>query len=97
MEKRPLWGMYGEQEDYGWEIDHALPESKGGTDHTENLRAMHWENNQSKSDNFLSYDTAVSSDGNKNIVSVKNFKLGESMLQKLKRLYPTNKYLQENY
>ena len=32
--------------DYGWEIDHVYPESRGGDDRLENLRPMQWENNE---------------------------------------------------
>lgn len=30
-----------ENSEYGWNIDHVTPISKGGTDKTENLRAVH--------------------------------------------------------
>jgi 5-methylcytosine-specific restriction endonuclease McrA len=39
--------------DYGWEIDHIIPVSKGGTDALSNLRPLQWENNASKSDGKL--------------------------------------------
>lgn len=39
--------------EYGWEIDHITPESKGGKPELSNLRPLQWENNLSKSDGRL--------------------------------------------
>lgn len=52
---------------YGWEIDHCLPESQGGTDDLSNLYPLHWQNNASKGNNYPSWQTVISSEGNKNI------------------------------
>lgn len=46
------YGSYGTTTDYGWEIDHRKPVSKGGTDLTRNLRALHWRANREKSDKY---------------------------------------------
>lgn len=43
---------YGQTTKYGWEIDHKKPVAKGGTDDTDNLQPLHWENNRGKSDNY---------------------------------------------
>ena len=44
------WGEYGNRaSEYGWEIDHIHPTSKGGSDGIHNLRALNWRNNAAKS------------------------------------------------
>ena len=49
------YGKYGDRgSDFGWEIDHITPESRGGTDELSNLRPLQWENNNDKSNGNLS-------------------------------------------
>lgn len=38
---------------YGWEIDHIVPDSRGGSDGVSNLRPLQWENNLRKSNRHL--------------------------------------------
>lgn len=39
---------YGKVSEKGWEIDHSRPQSKGGTDHLNNLQPMNTSANRSK-------------------------------------------------
>ena len=56
------WQAYGNRDSqYGWEIDHATPVARGGSDAIGNLRPLHWKNNARKSDGALA--CAVSARG----------------------------------
>lgn len=57
---------YGDRNNpYGWEIDHIIPESKGGSDTLSNLRPLHWGNNASRQEGYLT--PYIISDGDHNI------------------------------
>lgn len=41
---------YGTTSQFGWEVDHIVPVSQGGTDDLSNLQPLHWRNNRRKGD-----------------------------------------------
>jgi len=43
---------YGNTSEMGWEVDHKNPKSKGGSESTKNVQALHWEENRKKSDKY---------------------------------------------
>jgi len=47
---------YGKTESLGWEIDHILPITLGGTDDLDNLQPLQWQNNRSKAENYPEYE-----------------------------------------
>ena len=66
--------QYGIQGPFGWEIDHMIPRSHGGGDELSNLFPLHWRNNEAKGDSTPFFDTAITSDGNKNIEKKQEWK-----------------------
>ncbi|MEQ8755271.1 MAG: HNH endonuclease signature motif containing protein [Coleofasciculus sp. G1-WW12-02] len=49
--KRDEYG--NRQSPYGWEMDHIIPKSKGGSDHLFNLRPLQWYNNARRQAGYL--------------------------------------------
>ena len=39
---------HGRQGTFGWEIDHIIPQSRRGPNALNNLRPLHWRNNDAK-------------------------------------------------
>ncbi len=83
------WDMYANRNnDYGWEIDHIFPESRGGTNISENLRALQWENNLTKGDDYPCYMAAVTSQGIENVPSNRFLMVNDEKRKQLKQYYP---------
>ncbi|MCL2606076.1 MAG: HNH endonuclease [Coriobacteriia bacterium] len=43
---------YGTLGDYGWELDHKKPVSKGGSDKPQNIQPLHWKENRRKGNKY---------------------------------------------
>ena len=70
------WSKYGDYTSslgLGWSVDHAKPLSQNGADNIDNWVPLQWENNQMKADNYPKFQTAVSSDGDKNISKLRDW------------------------
>ena len=81
-------GQYSSRDSiYGWEIDHVYPKSLGGDEHPDNLRAMQWENNVAKGNDFPSYQVSVQAEGIKNVHKEDNYTINSNLLAKLRTLY----------
>jgi hypothetical protein len=85
--------QHGKEFEYGWEVDHMLPEAKGGTLHFDNLAALHWRNNRSKADNFPEFKRALTSENDKNIEKDDSRCFTKETIKRLKEIYPNNQYL----
>ena len=49
----------GTKSEFGWNVDHIFPRSKGGDDNIKNLQLLHWKNNEAKGDDFPGYCVGV--------------------------------------
>ncbi len=50
---------FGKNSQFGWEVDHIFPISKGGKDDLQNLQPLHWKNNEGKGDNHPNWICAI--------------------------------------
>lgn len=79
---------YGNREDdFGWEIDHVYPKSRGGDDNLDNLRPMQWQNNDSKQDDYPTYNASIKASGVSNVVDECLYTVNNSLQEKLESLY----------
>lgn len=83
-----VWSKYGHNDSpYGWEVDHIFPQSLGGDEHSENLRAMQHANNAAKGNDYPSYKSTITSDGDHNVMKSSVYVVNEDTQQKLKKIY----------
>ena len=75
--QRNQYGKGANELDFGWTIDHAKPLSKGGPNDSSNLVALHWMNNNYKSDDYPEFKTIITSEDNR-----RNCKKEQSWLYK---------------
>ena len=47
-----VWNEYGKRTQFGWEVDHIIPVSRGGTNAFSNLQPLHWRANRAKADKW---------------------------------------------
>lgn len=78
---------YGMHNPFGWVVDHIFPQSLGGGDDIDNLRALHYQNNLSKADDYPSYTAVIKYDGKQNVRNERNLTVNNKKRQKLKTLY----------
>jgi len=54
------WGEYGKLTKYGWQVDHIIPESKGGPHELDNWQPLHHKSNQNKSNKLqVTFDQLI--------------------------------------
>ena len=65
--RRDCYGKTNEETNYGWEVDHIKPLSRGGKTELANLRPLQHANNRSKSDDYPVWTSTVTSNGDHNV------------------------------
>ena len=83
-----LRNQYGNRSSmFGWEIDHVYPKALGGDDALDNLRAMQWENNESKGSDFPHYTAKVQADGANNVHQEVQYTVNSELAERLRARY----------
>lgn len=72
---------------FGWEVDHVYPQVLGGDDALDNLRAMQWENNESKGGDFPHYTAKVQADGANNVHQEVQYTVNAELADRLNKRY----------
>jgi hypothetical protein len=82
----------------GWEVDHVIPKalleslrfSEEEIDDPINLRAMHWQNNASKGDDYPSYISVISAKDLDNVYHEESRKINPTLRADLNNFYHIN-------
>ena len=82
---------HGAEHNFGWEIDHIYPISRGGDNKIDNLRPMHYLNNRSKANDYPRYKVAITSNGTRNEEADKYIIVNEQTQRLLFALYSAKK------
>lgn len=69
------YGDTSSETNEGWEIDHIVPKSMGGTDDISNLQPLQWYNNRAKSDNYPDFIYEITADGYYNVKRKQYFRI----------------------
>ena len=72
--KNDDYGKTYSDTNFGWEIDHKRPVSKGGSDDLSNLEPLQWCNNRTKGDEYPEFKTSISSENTHNIHKEQSWK-----------------------
>lgn len=59
--------QYGLPTEFGWDIFHLIPASKGGTNDIDNLLPIHRKNNLRRDNDYPVFHTAITVSGDKNV------------------------------
>jgi 5-methylcytosine-specific restriction endonuclease McrA len=82
-----MFEQYGKEHNYGWEVDHIYPVSRGGDNNFDNLRPLHYLNNKSKGDDYPNYTAIVSANGNRNEETQKSLTVNGQLQKRLLNIY----------
>ncbi len=91
-----LWDDFGKRDSpFGWEIDHIFPEAllkvhnvaDNLSNSIDNLRPLHWKNNQAKGTSYPIYKAAVKGVGDHNEDYIQTFEINAKTQEIIKALF----------
>ena len=83
--RRDMYMVHGSE--YGWEIDHIFPLSMGGTTRKENVRALQWQNAESKGEDYPYYTAQVTAVSIKNEAKIQSLTVNKAVRERLRKIY----------